>query len=54
MINLDYLELYTGDAIVTNKTCHSYKDLVLRINYYEKFLQDFSNKKIAVLVGIQN
>jgi acyl-coenzyme A synthetase/AMP-(fatty) acid ligase len=49
MINLDYLELYTGDAIITNKTCHSYKDLVLRINYYEIILHDFINKKIAVV-----
>ena len=49
MINIDYLELYNGDAIITNKTCHSYKDLVLRIKHYEKILYEFTNKKIAVV-----
>jgi len=49
MINIDYIEAFTGDAIITSKSSHSFKDLVNRIFYYEAILQEFDNKKIAVV-----
>lgn len=49
MINIKYLESYTGDAIVSNNLRYSYEDLVERISHYEILLQKFSNKRIAVI-----
>ena len=49
MIKIDFLETYIGDAIITTKTCHSYKDLVQRIVHYEDILSKFSNKRIAII-----
>ena len=49
MINIDFLEKYTGDAIITSKNSHTYKELVNRIYHYEAILKDFTNKRIAVI-----
>ncbi len=49
MINIDYIETFTGDAIITSKNCHSFKELANRIYHYEALLQEFGNKKIAVV-----
>jgi acyl-coenzyme A synthetase/AMP-(fatty) acid ligase len=49
MINIEYLKTFTGDAIITSKSCHSYKELVDRIYHYEDILNFFSNKRIAIV-----
>jgi len=49
MININYLETFSGIAIITSKNSHTYKELVNRIYYYENILHDFSNKRIAVI-----
>jgi acyl-coenzyme A synthetase/AMP-(fatty) acid ligase len=49
MINLNFLENFQGNAIITSKASYTYKELSYRINHYEIFLNKFSNKKIAVV-----
>ena len=49
MININYLETFSGIAIITSKNSHTYKELVNRVYYYENILQEFSNKRIAVI-----